>query len=591
MKKIAAFALAALLLLGLCLPAAAVEPGSMEYLTELITGAVREMRSELDLSGLTYSKAAVDEVIRQVERDPALFWYRTVTTWYYPNGLVTKLEFSYLEGITRDDLAAFDAAADAAMRCVIPGMTAVQKALVLHDYLATHVVYDYENYLNGTVPPLSSTAYGALVLGTAVCQGYAKAYCLLLSRCGIPSVYVSSSAMNHGWTMVQLGGSWYHVDVTWDDPVPDTPGSARHQYFLLSDAAISDAEHRHYGWTADHVCDSTSCDANVFWTELNTPVPFTDTDTYWMLHEAGDHAEQSISLIRRSWSTGEYEVVSTIRDFWPVWGRSGWFWNDAYSGLVLWDSRLFFNDTLHVYAYDPADKTLDTVYTYEGGEGYLYGLVAGGTSLQYLLKQDPNEDDGVLCPLSLTQKYPSGPFMDVVRGDYYYDAVQWAFEQDITTGTGDGLFSPADACTRAQVVTFLWRALGRPAPLSAENPFADVPDDAYYRDAVLWAAEQGLVNGTGTDAETGRPLFSPALSCSYAHILTLLWRCCTGSDASSYGSWYAEALDWAAGQALLTDTAPGADAAQVSAFCPRRDIVTYLWRAMGTEGGTPDPQP
>ena len=578
MKKILPLLLITALLLGLCLPAAAAEPGErVKQLLALAKQAVENWESELDLSGYDFNTDEAIETVKLLHDDPELFYFDNATTWHYDNGRVIKLEFCYCDGFTPADVTALEEAADRALGCLLPGMNALQTVLVLHDYLAVHVAYDYENYLRNTIPDASFTAYGALVLGKAVCQGYSQAYRLLMSRCGIPTAYVSSDAMNHGWTMVKLGDSWYHVDVTWDDPTPDTPGSARHKYFLLSDAAISDAEHKHYDWEADYACTDTRFDGDKFWMSLTSPIPFTDSDTYWMLREEGDYKDQTLSLIRRSWSTGEYEVVETVWDYWPVWGGAKAHWGDAYSGLVLWDSRLFFNDKLNIYAYDPADGSFATVYTYPGGDGYLYGLTCDGECLGFVVNQDPS-GEGTLYSLPLERKYSPEPFADVLRIAYYHDAVLWAYRNEVTKGTSETEFSPWSACTRGQAVTFLWRAMGKPAPQNSQNPFADVPDSAYYRDAVLWAVEQGITNGTGTDAGTGQALFSPDTECTYAHILTFLWRTLTGNRASSYGSWYSEPLDWAGN--LLADTAPGGDAARVTEACPRCDVVTYLWRAL-----------
>ena len=106
---------------------------------------------------------------------------------------------------------------------------------------------------------------------------------------------------------------------------------------------------------------------------------------------------------------------------------------------------------------------------------------------------------------------PEG-FTDIAADAYYYDAVQWAVDQEITTGTSELTFGPDDTCTRAQAVTFLWRAAGAPAPSDDRNPFRDVGADAYYHDAVLWAVENGITSGTG-DA-----VFSPDESCSRAPV-------------------------------------------------------------------------
>ncbi len=110
------------------------------------------------------------------------------------------------------------------------------------------------------------------------------------------------------------------------------------------------------------------------------------------------------------------------------------------------------------------------------------------------------------------------PFVDVKHEDYFYESVSWAAINGITKGTTPTTFSPNDVCTRAQAVTFLWRAAGKPAPKSSTMPFTDVPKNAYYRDAVLWAAEQGIVKGTSATT------FSPSEVCNRAQIVTLLWR-------------------------------------------------------------------
>ena len=109
-----------------------------------------------------------------------------------------------------------------------------------------------------------------------------------------------------------------------------------------------------------------------------------------------------------------------------------------------------------------------------------------------------------------------------------YNAVQWAVKNGITGGTSATTFSPDAPCTRAQAVTFLWRAAGSPAPSSTEMPFADVPTDAYYRNAVLWAVENGITGGTSTTT------FSPDAPCSRGQIVAFLWRSKQSPMAVSY---------------------------------------------------------
>ena len=168
------------------------------------------------------------------------------------------------------------------------------------------------------------------------------------------------------------------------------------------------------------------------------------------------------------------------------------------------------------------------------------------------------------------------PFTDVKDNDYFYEAVLWAFyhEPQVTNGMTDTEFSPATTCTRGQVVTFLWRAAGCPTPASEVNPFIDVADNSWYRDAVLWAVEKGITNGTGADT------FSPSTTCSLAHVITFLYRA-AGEPGKSAApeTWYADAMNWAFDNGLfrnltLSEIQPNSD-------CARRDIVNFLYLQLG----------
>ncbi|MBQ3077148.1 MAG: S-layer homology domain-containing protein [Clostridia bacterium] len=159
------------------------------------------------------------------------------------------------------------------------------------------------------------------------------------------------------------------------------------------------------------------------------------------------------------------------------------------------------------------------------------------------------------------------PFTDVSDRDYFFDAVVWAYNNNVTKGSGGSTFGPADNCTRAQVVTFLHRAAGSPAPASTVHPFVDVPADAWYRDAVLWAVEQGITGGTAADT------FSPDQACSSAHIITFLFRATGGENG-----WYEEARSWAAQQGLLEETGLTVSPDEL---CPRGAVVAFLYRVYG----------
>lgn len=159
----------------------------------------------------------------------------------------------------RQENAAIKNAVDKILaQAVEPGMSDYETAKALHDYLVLNCSYDMRLY-TGNLPADSYRAYGALVNKTAVCAGYAQAYQMLLEAVDIPCEYVTGSANggSHAWNIVQIDGEWYHVDTTWDDPIPDREGYVRYDYFMKSDSYMS---RDHFNWTADHTCTSSQYD-------------------------------------------------------------------------------------------------------------------------------------------------------------------------------------------------------------------------------------------------------------------------------------------------------------------------------------------
>ena len=170
-------------------------------------------------------------------------------------------------------------------------------------------------------------------------------------------------------------------------------------------------------------------------------------------------------------------------------------------------------------------------------------------------------------------------FVDVPAGSYYEDAVDWAVENGITQGTDDTHFSPDGICTRAQAVTFLWRTAGSPEPKTSTMPFTDVNAGSYCYDAVLWAVENGITKGTSDTT------FSPDATCSRAQIVTFLWRSqkspAVGSlnpftDVSA-NAYYTDAVLWAVEENITKGTT--ATTFSPDADCSRAQIVTLLYRA------------
>ena len=191
-------------------------------------------------------------------------------------------------------------------------------------------------------------------------------------------------------------------------------------------------------------------------------------------------------------------------------------------------------------------------------------------------------DSKVTVAASFKEEFPDlpNPFSDLAPSDFCYDAVMWAVGRDITGGIGNYTFGPNLPCTRAQAVTFLWRAAGSPEPETRVMPFTDVPMGSYYYNAVLWAIENGITEGTSDTT------FSPDATCSRAQIVTFLWRA-NGSPAASGNSaftdvasdaYYAAAVIWAEKNDITGGIGGGRFGSNNN--CTRAQIVTFLYRSV-----------
>lgn len=214
---------------------------------------------------------------------------------------------------------------------------------------------------------------------------------------------------------------------------------------------------------------------------------------------------------------------------------------------------------------DASGKTIST--TDKGNGKFTFTMPNGKVSVSAAFKQT-------------TVTPPSTGFVDVPASAYYADAVKWAVEKGITTGTSATTFSPEASCTRAQMVTFLWRAAGSPAPKATTTAFTDLDKSAYYYDAVLWAVEQGIT--TGTSATT----FSPNATVTRGQTVTFLYRFAgqpAVSGSSSFtdvnsSDYYAAAVQWAKEQGITSGTSD--TTFSPTSDCTRGQIVTFLYRQL-----------
>ena len=181
----------------------------------------------------------------------------------------------------------------------------------------------------------------------------------------------------------------------------------------------------------------------------------------------------------------------------------------------------------------------------------------------------------LLTPVSAAEK-----FTDVPSDAFYAEAVAWAVEKGVTTGTSETTFSPEKDCTRAQVVTFLWRASGSPEPKSSDDPFTDVKEADYCYKAVLWAVEKGITTGAS------KTTFAPGKYCTRGQIVTFLWRYKGSPEPKSSknpfsdvskSAFYYKAVLWAVENKITSGTGSGKFSPDNT--CTRGQVVTFLYRA------------
>ncbi len=316
----------------------------------------------------------------------------------------------------------------------LSGKNDYNKIKGVYDYICENVTYDYDN-LKDDDYKLKYTAYAALINKTAVCQGYAVLFYRFALELGVDARLIpgKGNGESHAWNIARIDKKYYNLDSTWD------AGDAEYSYFLKCNANFG-----------DHVRDE-----EYETKEFNAAYPMA--------------AEDYVS------SENPFEDVPE---------------DEYYTDAVIW--------------------------------AYEKGITSGVDETHFRPEQSCTRGQ-VVTFLWRAEGKPEAkseecPFMDLNPSDYYYDAVLWAYENGIANGMEENYFKPDETVTRGQFVTFLHRTKGKPASQLESSPFVDVPEGEYYTDAVLWAYENDIT--TGTDDSH----FSPEAPCNRGDVVTFLYR-------------------------------------------------------------------
>lgn len=379
-----------------------------------MTTAMANWEAEVDLSSYNITVSDLDSIWPNVVRNnPDLFYVFDGNYLATQSGVIQKFRFSYNPAYNQNSVAQYRAAIDRAFdEVIVAGMTDEQKATSLHDYLVQHMVYDQN--ANNNLGIEKRNAYEALVNGIGVCEGYTLAYAALLQKAGIGVDYCRSQAMNHIWNYVNLDGSWYHADLTWDDMTATTgqmgeTGYVKHTYFLLSDDAMRQAQHN---WDANSVaCSNTKYDNS--W---HKTAPLTESaiytvngSSYYLKSETvvnNPNICRGASLIKRDANGTETTVgtfeIEGLGGLWPM-------YDVCLSRLSLSKGILYFNVGNSVYSFNPSVHT-SPVKIYEHSDAnnrFVSGLLADADGMTLELSTRAGIQDKIPVPLFTLTASPS----------------------------------------------------------------------------------------------------------------------------------------------------------------------------------------
>lgn len=353
-----------------------VTPELIEYLRDELV----KTPESIDIKKFNISQYDIAEVCNYIYDSMPEFFHIINMGYSFSGGKVIALHPKY--NCTADEYTAMYNKCNASAEKILSGikdndgLSAVQKALLIHDRLAVICEYDSKNLATGTIPDKSYSMYGAIVDGVAVCQGYSEAYLYLLDKVGIKSYLCESTALYHAWNIVVIDGKEYHVDVTWDDPVNDVTGRVLHTNFLRSSTGIYNTGH----------------DANDY---IKTPTDTTYDNYFWQNSEAefqlvGDEIYYIDSKAAQIKKYSDKSSVKSVADIW--YAAAGGYYVGNFSRLSSDGTNLYYNNSTSVYQYNPVTGAETKIWTPEPPKEYfrIYGFKFADNKFYCDLYNSPN---------------------------------------------------------------------------------------------------------------------------------------------------------------------------------------------------------
>lgn len=349
--------------------------------------------TEVDVSACNVTVDDLETVYQILSDAGELPWYATGTyeyTYDTQSNLALTFTPEFLDKADYDRALYEQRIAEILEETVFDGMSQWQICLSIHDALAVQSQYDESLTLN--------KGYDLVTGGIAVCRGYAEAYQELLTRVGIPCEIVVSEAMDHAWNMVFINDNWYHVDVTWADPVPDCDGLVNHKYFLVTDEEISSGDDPHYGWETEHTCTDDSY-MDGFWKDVRGRICYPDDMTSYLIRQE----EGTNYICSRNEVTAEETLLYTDELEYIDIGEGSYGY--PHLGLSLWNGKLWFSsvDTVYSMNLDGSDVVAEFAYDTAGNGKHIYSCNVANDTVYLTLRTHEDEYSKMELPME-----PSG---------------------------------------------------------------------------------------------------------------------------------------------------------------------------------------
>lgn len=351
-----------------------------------IMAGLTSFSSEIPLAQYNIPTSQISALYSEIINDnPSMFYIEGGFSYYVSGNNVYSLmpRYAYPVAEIPAKIAVFESEIAKTLQSVKSGMTTPEKLLAIHDTLVADIEYGFTDAPASSSRSESYSAYGAIVNKIAVCNGYTLAMTELCKRIGVESKYVISRNMNHAWNLVLIDGEWYHIDATWDDPVPNKEGRVYHSYFLISDANIS--LKNHYDWAMVQPVTATSTKyESEFWKDVTTKIIYNNNKWYYVDKATGTtHDIKAYTFANKTATT-----IKSVYARWLVWGNTGSYWRVG-PALATYNNKLYYstNDKIVSMNFDGSgvvERSIDV------STGYIYGIGVHGNTMKYELAQSPN---------------------------------------------------------------------------------------------------------------------------------------------------------------------------------------------------------